>query len=415
MAMKRNHRGGAQNDQTSRRSTGTTAQIPRPGTADPRSTAHQEQKLFSRRSMNREVNSTNLIAPVPVQASRPHLSLLADSQSFSGTTAFKTPALAISAPQSDKNQTSDAHIPTSAVEFPFKTPQARLEIPSRQSTSPEASAIPTSDTIAETDVPIETSAMKFSLSHPAGPQRLLINRESHYSQKQGELEPLSGHIINESGRIVKSVNIANKRSRDEMDDSDVEADLDGGQPTKRLKIQNSDDRRGRDEYSTRSKVRSPPQSSPRHASEYGHPGESPEARTISRSHHHQNGRSSPPIEERYSYRPEHEHVSPEPRLLDSLLGKDVDSYLKEHMAMYDKSVARWTECEMSEWVAGAGEIAEKYGRILDFVKSHMTAKLKLYSGFHRKVDDHNVILQEREQVLDAARKRLVKESGNVLG
>lgn len=317
--------------------------------------------------MNREVNSTNLIAPVPVQASRPHLSLLADSQSFSGTTTFKTPALAISAPQSDKNQTSDAHIPTSAVEFPFKTPQARLEIPSRQSTSPEASAIPTSDTIAETDVPIETSAMKFSLSHPAGPQRLLINRESHYSQKQGELEPLSGHIINESGRIVKSVNIANKRSRDEMDDSDVEADLDGGQPTKRLKIQNSDDRRGRDEYSTRSKVRSPPQSSPRHASEYGHPGESPEARTISRSHHHQNGRSSTPIEERYSYRPEHEHVSPEPRLLDSLLGKDVDSYLKEHMAMYDKSVARWTECEMSEWVAGAGEIAEKYGRILDIV------------------------------------------------
>lgn len=90
MAMKRNHRSGAQNDQTSRRSTGATAQIPRPGTADPRSTAHQEQKLFSRRSMNREVNSTNLIAPVPVQASRPHLSLLADSQSFSGTTAFKT-------------------------------------------------------------------------------------------------------------------------------------------------------------------------------------------------------------------------------------------------------------------------------------------------------------------------------------
>lgn len=53
--------------------------------------------------------------------------------------------------------------------------------------------------------------------------------------------------------------------------------------------------------------------------------------------------------------------------------------------------------------------------LLEQVKSHMTAKLKLYSGFHRKVDDHNVILQEREQVLDAARKRLVKESGNVLG
>ena len=246
MAMKRNHRGGAQNDQTSRRSSGTTAQIPRPGTADPRSTAHQEQKLFPRRSMNREINSTNLIAPVPVQASRSQLSLLADSQSFSGTTAFKTPALTISAPHSDKNQTSDAHISTSAVEFAFKAPQARSEIPLRQSTSPEVSTIPTSDTIAETDVPIETSATKFSLSNPSGPQRLLINRDSHYSQKQGELEPLSGHIINESGRIVKSVNIANKRSRDEMD-SDVEADLDGGQVAKRLKIQNSDDRRGRDD------------------------------------------------------------------------------------------------------------------------------------------------------------------------
>ena len=73
--------------------------------------------------------------------------------------------------------------------------------------------------------------------------------------------------------------------------------------------------------------------------------------------------------------------------------------------------------------------------LLEQVKSHMTyvqtwpflisfmrmmsathsTKLKLYSGFHRKVDDHNVILQEREQVLDSARKRLVKESGNVLG
>lgn len=107
------------------------------------------------------------------------------------------------------------------------------------------------------------------------------------------------------------------------------------------------------QYSARSKVRSPSQSSPRHASEYGHPGESPEARTIARSHHHQDGRSSTPVEEQYCYRPEHEHVSPEPRLLDSLLGKDIDGYLKEHMAKYDKSVARWTECEMSEWVAGA--------------------------------------------------------------
>lgn len=107
------------------------------------------------------------------------------------------------------------------------------------------------------------------------------------------------------------------------------------------------------QYSTRLKVRSPPQSSPRHASEYGHPG-GPEARTMSRSHHHQDERPSTPVEERYSYRPEDEHVSPQPRLLDSLLGKDVDGYLKEHMAIYDKSVARWTECEMSEWVAGAG-------------------------------------------------------------
>jgi hypothetical protein len=107
------------------------------------------------------------------------------------------------------------------------------------------------------------------------------------------------------------------------------------------------------QYSTRSKVRSPSQSSPRHASEYGYPGESPEARTISRSHHHQDGRSSTPVEEQYSYRPEHEHMSPGPRLLDSLLGKDIDGYLKEHMAIYDKSVARWTECDMSEWVAGA--------------------------------------------------------------
>jgi hypothetical protein len=100
------------------------------------------------------------------------------------------------------------------------------------------------------------------------------------------------------------------------------------------------------------------------------------------------------------------------------------------------------------------ELAEKYVKILDFVrlpplvallsclrayvphsqvKDHMAfvlplllyilfrsqfshrTKMKLFASFDAKVEKHNAVLDEREKALDGVRARLVQESGNVLG
>lgn len=44
-----------------------------------------------------------------------------------------------------------------------------------------------------------------------------------------------------------------------------------------------------------------------------------------------------------------------------------------------------------------------------------STKLKLYGCLHDTVDRHNMLLNEREHVLTAAKKKLVEESGSVLG
>lgn len=41
--------------------------------------------------------------------------------------------------------------------------------------------------------------------------------------------------------------------------------------------------------------------------------------------------------------------------------------------------------------------------------------MKLFASFDAKVDVHNGVLDEREKVLDGVKKRLVQESGSVLG
>jgi len=44
-----------------------------------------------------------------------------------------------------------------------------------------------------------------------------------------------------------------------------------------------------------------------------------------------------------------------------------------------------------------------------------SAKLKLYANLSANVDKHNSVLEERDRILISARKRLIQESGNVLG
>ncbi|KAF8902157.1 hypothetical protein CPB85DRAFT_1322046 [Mucidula mucida] len=101
--------------------------------------------------------------------------------------------------------------------------------------------------------------------------------------------------------------------------------------------------------------------------------------------------------------------------LNKLLGRDADLFVEEHTENYEILTEKWKNCTMDEWVAGADVIMGKYGKILDFVKGHMTTKLKLFATFDKHVDAHNVVLDDRAKVLNGVKQRLVKESGNILG
>lgn len=71
--------------------------------------------------------------------------------------------------------------------------------------------------------------------------------------------------------------------------------------------------------------------------------------------------------------------------LDKLLGRDADLFVDEHMERYHLLAAKWRDCTMEEWVAGADgmhcqthhyrqmfihfitDVMSKYHKILDFV------------------------------------------------
>ncbi|KAK0222812.1 hypothetical protein EDD85DRAFT_244999 [Armillaria nabsnona] len=101
--------------------------------------------------------------------------------------------------------------------------------------------------------------------------------------------------------------------------------------------------------------------------------------------------------------------------LDKLLGRDANVFVEEHMDNYEVLIEKWKNCTMDEWIAGADIIMVKYSKILEFVKTHMTTKLKLFASFDEQVDSHGVVLEERQKVLAGVKQRLVSESGNILG
>ncbi|KAJ3843364.1 hypothetical protein F5878DRAFT_528063 [Lentinula raphanica] len=102
--------------------------------------------------------------------------------------------------------------------------------------------------------------------------------------------------------------------------------------------------------------------------------------------------------------------------LDKLLGCQADAYIEEHIAKYEQLVTKWKECSMEDWVKGADEIMAKYTKILDFVRRPFyRTKLKLFTSFDQQLETHNSVLQERAKVLDGVKKKLVAQSGSILG
>ncbi|KAI0077552.1 hypothetical protein K474DRAFT_1771646 [Panus rudis PR-1116 ss-1] len=105
----------------------------------------------------------------------------------------------------------------------------------------------------------------------------------------------------------------------------------------------------------------------------------------------------------------------EENALHRLLGQDLDACTEKHYAKYMAAKKRWADCDESEWKAGGDELANKFSKLIDFVKDHMTTKLTLYTSLHSAVAAHRKTLTEREQSLKEAREGLVRDGANVVG
>lgn len=101
--------------------------------------------------------------------------------------------------------------------------------------------------------------------------------------------------------------------------------------------------------------------------------------------------------------------------LRRLLGQELDKYVDEHLDAYNEARKKWSDCSTEEWQAGASELTAKFGKLLDFVKDHMTAKINLYTTLHAHVTNHRVVLSQREDRLKEARESLVRSGGSVVG
>ncbi|KAF5379835.1 hypothetical protein D9615_005764 [Tricholomella constricta] len=405
---------------TSRRSSIPGNAILRPGTADPRSKPHQEQSQVHNRN-----HSLNIAAPVPRPATRPTSLGISDSlvsgafTSDNVQTVFRMPALpAVSLPQasSDAQLQNDAHTTNSALGFSFSNPYASSGPQKSQLPSPPTS-VRTSSTRAlatpDPNVSLPPFSLNVSIANQSGPQRVLLNPDGSRGMllDQNATDADEARLtLNRSGSAIL------KRSR-----ADMGTDLEQKSPGNYKRHRNQED-----PYTQRTKSITSRSLSPGHHSESRHHSRTPDAlvRGPDSYQHRQQPLTPPDNEDRthdsYYQNDQQQHINtvddgPRPSALDRLLGCDVESFIEEHADQYERAVGRWKQCTMMEWLAGADEQAARYSKILDFVKDHMTAKMKLFASFDAKVDGHNAVLEGREKTLEAVKGRLVQESANVLG
>ncbi|KIP09765.1 hypothetical protein PHLGIDRAFT_126068 [Phlebiopsis gigantea 11061_1 CR5-6] len=100
--------------------------------------------------------------------------------------------------------------------------------------------------------------------------------------------------------------------------------------------------------------------------------------------------------------------------LHRLLGTSLDAYVQDHSTAYEDAKKKWTECTFEEWMAGADEIAQKFTKLIDLVKDHMTSKVQVYAALHSKLAAQRTVLVEREQSLKDARETLLRGGGSVV-
>ncbi|KII91928.1 hypothetical protein PLICRDRAFT_173713 [Plicaturopsis crispa FD-325 SS-3] len=93
-----------------------------------------------------------------------------------------------------------------------------------------------------------------------------------------------------------------------------------------------------------------------------------------------------------------------------VLGRDLDTYIEANVHKHEAATNRWRESSMEEWVDGADELTQKFGKILDFVKDAMTDKMKLHATLFKRLADHKEVLATRDAELKSAQKDVVDEA-----
>ncbi|KAI0064959.1 hypothetical protein BV25DRAFT_1822739 [Artomyces pyxidatus] len=89
--------------------------------------------------------------------------------------------------------------------------------------------------------------------------------------------------------------------------------------------------------------------------------------------------------------------------------------MQRYADLSERARIRWTEASLEEWHEGADEFTEKFGKLMNMVKEHMTEKMKLYASLHSKLADHRSKLGGRAELLKKTRDTLVRDSEKVLG
>ncbi|KAF8903742.1 hypothetical protein CPB84DRAFT_726744 [Gymnopilus junonius] len=371
------------------------------------------------------MNNREIAQPTPQPAARPASALLSvKPRSSLNSNPFKVPGTASSANPSsvtastaalgpsfsEKNthiSTSDSDAGPALNKTANSNNENEFETPSINSNS-----LPDTPTNGSY---IQASALTLQSNASAnqiGPRRIFVEAGSAL-YGDGQRGP-SAHEVTENGG-VKWNSLSRKRTIAEVEETENEYRYDNH--PKRLKtIPDTMSNENRGLPGRNSPVEDRPSSGLSHSTDRrtanSQVRESPNSHRRPRAQSRQAPREEyPPYETPVAQQPRQHSVA----ALDDLLGQDTDAFVREHMDIYDQLVQKWSNCSLTEWLAGSDEIASQYCKILDDAKEYVTDKVKLYGSFHVDIDNHNVLLDERSRELVAAKKKLVQESGSFLG
>ncbi|KAF8813471.1 hypothetical protein BYT27DRAFT_7335092 [Phlegmacium glaucopus] len=401
----------------------------RPGTADPRSEAHQDRakalethgfgyQKASRHSLDL-LDAGSIVRPGTVAPQSRAL------QDYTAGLDIRAPIPKPAAHSSSAfmSQNSMSRFPFSLVKlrgctvFSDRIPENDTHISTTETKNGASRKV---DNIGDLAFHSSTKGSTFNQN---GPQRVPIEQQfSQYNTSEVDHTHLNvsmtGHEVTDDGRVKMSVfGQTKKRNRDEIEEDGAGSHWVDSQ-AKRHKS------RHREEFETRGYAKSPPFSPRPERTSSRASGDVrrhfPDARGSPRSPRYRERRTTSPVNERHM--PPYESIQAEQvapddtgNAFEKLLGRNTDTFVKQNMEKYDRLVKKWSECSEEEWIAGAEEIAEKYVKLVSYVKDAMIAKINAYANIQLDIGRHFSDLGEREKLLDAARKKLVMESGNALG